>query len=69
MGGSDTPENKVAVCDTGHYNIHRLLEDLGLMGKMRRGGTRTERKYAQQGYDAWVKAGRPGHMVFESGLI
>lgn len=65
MGGPDTPGNQVLVCDTGHYNIHRLLGDLIQSGKMRTGGSKTERQLALAGFDAWVAAGRPGTPVFE----
>lgn len=65
MGGPDTDANKVAVCVQGHYNIHELLKDLIERGVMRRGGTATERRLAQQGYDQWVAAGKPGHPVYE----
>lgn len=65
MGGPDVASNKVETCDSGHYNIHRLLGDLLRDGAMRRTGTRTERVLAQQGYTAWLKAGKPGHPVYE----
>lgn len=64
MAGRDIPANRVDVCDTGHYNIHRCLDDL-LHGLPMRRGTRKERAYAQQGYDSWVAAGKPGKPVFE----
>lgn len=67
MGGLTTPENTVTVCDTGHFNVHRLLDDLLHGVPMRKGGTRQERQLAQQGYDAWVAAGKPGHPVYEVG--
>lgn len=65
MHGDDIDSNKVAVCDTGHFDIHRLLGDLIRAGVMRRGGTRTERALARRGYDAWVAAGKPGRPVYE----
>lgn len=65
MGGPDVPANKVAVCVGGHYNIHTLLADLLRGGPMRREGTKGEHGYAQQGYDAWVAAGKPGAPVYE----
>lgn len=68
MGGANVPENEVSTCDTGHYNIHRLLGDLIEHGKMRRGGARKERAFAQQGYDKWITAGKPGTPVFEDML-
>jgi len=66
MGGHDVPANRVQACDTGHYNIHRLLGDLIEHGKMRVGGARKERALAQQGFDAWIAAGKPGNPVFEA---
>jgi anaerobic selenocysteine-containing dehydrogenase len=66
MGGPDAPANRVQVCDTGHYNIHRLLDDLILGGPMRRGGTAEERRLAKEGYDKWVRAGKPGKAVFQA---
>ena len=66
MGGVDLAENKVHVCDTGHYNIHRLLADLIQRGRMRLGGTREERRLAKEGFDKWVAAGKPGHPVFQA---
>ena len=67
MGGADAPANRVAVCDTGHYNIHRLLDDLirSNGASMRRGGGHTERALAQAGYDQWAAAGFPGRPVYE----
>lgn len=64
MGGLDVDTNKVNVCDTGHYNIHRCLDDL-LHGVAMQAGTRKERDLAQQGYDEWVAAGKPGKPVYE----
>lgn len=68
MGGANAPENEVETCDTGHYNIHRLLGDLIERGKMRRGGAANERILAKQGFDKWVAAGKPGSPVFEDML-
>lgn len=67
MGGPDVETNRVTVCPTGHLNIHRLLDDLlASDGKrMRRGGTHAERDLARAGWAAWVKAGKPGHPVYE----
>lgn len=64
-GGPDIPSNRVEICDTGHRNVHRLLDDLWSTGRMRRGGTPEERRLAQEGFDAWVAAGKPGHPVYE----
>jgi hypothetical protein len=67
MGGADTPDNRVQVCDTGHYSIHRLLDDLLASDghTMRRGGTALERSLARRGYAEWVAAGKPGRPVYE----
>lgn len=65
MGGPDIDSNKVAVCVGGHMNVHALLADLIRGGVMRKGGTKTERALAQQGFDEWVAAGKPGHPVYE----
>lgn len=52
FGGPTIESNLVWVCDTGHYNIHTLLDAL-LSGKtIEFKGTRLERKLAKQGYDA-----------------
>jgi hypothetical protein len=65
MGGLDVPANRISTCDTGHFDIHRKLGELLRDGRMTRGGGRNERKFAQQGYDAWVTAGKPGKPVYE----
>ena len=53
-GGPDIPENIVGVCQTGHTNIHTLLE-IYLDGGPEVGAERTfgknERKYAKLGYE------------------
>jgi hypothetical protein len=64
MLGPDVPENRVEVCSTGHLSIHRCLDDL-LHGLPLSRGTRRERQLAQQGFDAWVAAGKPGRPVYE----
>jgi len=64
MDGPDVASNRVTVCDTGHFNIHRCLDDL-LKTEPFSGGTRKERDFAKQGFDAWVAAGKPGHPVYE----
>jgi len=64
MGGKDVAANKVWVCVQGHYNIHELLGDLLRSGTMRRGGGRAERACANQGFAAWVAAGKPGRPVY-----
>ena len=69
MGGKDVDSNKVRVCDTGHYNIHRVMaalrkRDLGVW-KGRIPGTAYEKQLAQQGYAGWQADGKPGNFVFE----
>jgi len=54
-GGPTVPDNLVLVCDTGHYNIHTLL-DLMLAGRGVPTAHRNELKYARQGYLAIQKA-------------
>jgi len=62
MGGPDTAENKRKICPTGHNNIHRCIRKLcdGDPIVVGRDGTRKEIASASRGYDAWVKAGKPG---------
>lgn len=66
MGGADIAENWVWVCDTGHYNIHRLMGYL-LSGKPKLPalGARAERALAKRGYDEWIAANKPGRPVYE----
>src|SRR5262245_23541584 len=69
MGGPDTVDNEVVVCDTGHRNIHRILGVLIRGAVMPRpylaSGHRGELEVARRGFEAWVGAGRPGRPVFE----
>lgn len=60
MGGKDVASNRARVCDTGHRNVHTLLGKLANGYPMPAGGTASERALAQEGYDRWVTAGRPG---------
>ena len=55
MDGPDVDDNKIDICDTGHYNIHTLL-DLMLAGRGVPTAHRNELKYARQGYLAIQKA-------------
>ncbi len=55
-GGPDIEDNIIAVCPTGHYNIHDLLEQYRMnMGRAHYAITRrfslAERHYAKLGYD------------------
>lgn len=55
-GGPDIQDNIIAVCPTGHYNVHDLLAHFKmLMGNVPytilRNYTLEERKYAKLGYD------------------
>ena len=69
LGGPDVPANKVAICGTGHNNVHALLrewEHLGhapdktVLATFHPG----ERKLAERGWTEWqaakVLAARPG---------
>lgn len=69
MGGADSPENWLYVCDTGHRNVHTLMGPLANEGKMASGGTKSERAAAQEGYDKWVAAGKPGNPHSAYGLV
>lgn len=60
MGGADTPANRVAVCGTGHANVHVNMRRLCRDAQARLVGTRSERALARAGFEAWVAAGRPG---------
>ena len=57
-GGPDTPENKVPVCDTGHYNIHAFLDALVRGLKLLPKVTRKEEALARRGYFAYLKTTR-----------
>lgn len=55
-GGPDIPENRIAVCPTGHYNIHQLIKLLKAeRGELPYAVLRTfsfeERQYAKLGYE------------------
>lgn len=55
-GGADAADNKVAICATGHNNVHKLLDLLlKTQGNMPaadlRGYARGERDLAVEGYD------------------
>lgn len=57
-GGKAVETNLVKTCDTGHYNIHDLL-DLLLAGKpILHLGTRREREIATEGYKRIMAARR-----------
>lgn len=60
MGGPDCDENLVVICPTGHYNVHRLLEEyVALRGdvpySVRRQFTKGERELAKLGYERSVR--------------
>jgi len=53
-GGPDVPSNVLGVCQTGHTNIHELLElylDGGVLWEIERTYGANERKYAKLGYE------------------
>jgi len=58
MGGPDTAANRMAVCPTGHANIHAAIRDL-IAGRKPH-GARSEVRLARSGVASWVAAGRPG---------
>jgi hypothetical protein len=64
MGGPNVPAlpdgtvQKVPVCPTGHYNIHRAMRQL-IHGETPT-GTRREVELARSGFASWVAAGKPG---------
>lgn len=67
MGGDpDDPANHVWSCDTGHYNIHRILGHLIDGTDPGRFGTEEEKALALRGYKAWLAAGKPGRPVYQA---
>lgn len=62
MGGPDVKANKIAICPTGHANVHRAMRKLidGLPVKVTVDGTKTEIELAHSGFAQWDAAGRPG---------
>jgi hypothetical protein len=62
MGGPDVAWNEVAVCPTGHDNIHRIMRALEESAARPAGG-RAERLLAMAGLAMWRDAGRPGGHV------
>lgn len=50
FGGPDVAENRVWVCDTGHYNIHEVIR-LTLSGHTPPKVTRSEQALAVRGLD------------------
>jgi len=63
MGGTDTSDNKVRVCDTGHYNIHRVMAEIN--HGFPQSGTKMERFLADVGFHRWVADGKPGRFVYQ----
>lgn len=60
QGGPDVPENKVVICPSGHYNTHRLLDELiACRGEVRyavlKQFAKGERELAQTGYDRIIR--------------
>jgi hypothetical protein len=64
MDGPDEDDNKLDICDTGHYNVHVILGLLILSRNMPHGHN-AEKKIALTGFNDWVRAGKPGHPVFQ----
>lgn len=60
MGGPDSAGNRVRCCDNGHRAVHTLLGPLANGHPMPAEGSDAERALAQEGYDRWVRAGKPG---------
>lgn len=48
-GGKATPDNLELTCDTGHYNIHEILERLLAGRPIAHVGTKREREIAVEG--------------------
>lgn len=61
-GGVDTADNRVAVCPTGHLNVHVVLSALA-HGRAVPPATRAETALARRGFAEWEAAGRPGRIV------
>lgn len=59
VGGPDIASNRAVVCPTGHRNLHKRMRDLVAGLPAPRTGNLKERRYAMQGYQAWVNAGKP----------
>ena len=64
MGGKDERDNKVTVCPTGHYNIHRLMHELLDDPSAHLHGALKEQKLAVRGMYLWNAAGRPGKFAY-----
>lgn len=67
MGGPDVLSNKKRVCPTGHGNIHAAMAAI-VFGKPLPNVHRSELALAQEGYDRWVAAGKPGNPHAAYGL-
>jgi hypothetical protein len=67
MDGPDEPENWLWTCDTGHRNVHTLLGPMCQKDKPTWGvlpphvGSKSEQRYAREGYERWVGMGCPGN--------
>lgn len=61
MGGPDEPWNVLAVCPTGHVNVHLMLRALHTGAPLR--GGHGERRIAALGLALWTAAGQPGGRV------
>jgi hypothetical protein len=67
MAGPDEPGNWLWTCDTGHRNIHTLLGPMCQRSKPTWGvlpphtGSRSEQRYAREGFERWVAGGCKGN--------
>lgn len=58
-GGPDIPSNRVAVCETGHANVHTVMWAL-VSSLPPPKCARAEAVLARRGVAEWEAAGRPG---------
>lgn len=53
-GGPDVADNRIAICPTGHANVHRLLDALRRGGDVDlRGWGPGERALGMRGFEEW----------------
>lgn len=68
-GGKTEPSNLIALCDVCHYAVHELMFSAVVNGVVPGYGTRAQRAFALQGYQAAVAAGTTGKIPNEGGLV